>query len=196
MKKVLGLTVALLLLSGMTGIGTWAYFSDTETSTGNQMTAGTLDLKTDDADGVNQTLFAINMQPGDIVGSENITLKNAGSTVGATVDLAFSYVENDLSANPADMSADATAASIEVTVLKYDGSSLFASEPEIGFLSDNNSNGYPDIQDLKNTDLSGQSGIGALASKEFEIAVKFRDGADKDFQADGITVTMTFTLNQ
>ncbi len=188
MKKILGLTVALLLLSGMTGIGTWAYFSDTETSTGNQMTAGTLDLKTDDVDGVTQTLFAINMQPGDIVGSEIITLKNAGSTVGDTVDLAFSYVENDLSANPADMSADDTAAMMEVTVLKYDGSSLF--------VADTNFNTYPDIQDLKNSDLSGLNSIAALASKEFEIAVKFRDGADKDFQADGITVTMTFTLNQ
>lgn len=190
MKKVLGLTVALLLLSGMTGIGTWAYFSDTETSTGNQMTAGTLDLKTDDVDGVSQTLFAINMQPGDIVGSENITLKNAGSTVGRTVDLAFSYVENDLSANPADMSADDTAAMMEVTVLKYDGSSLLTG------VSDNNSNGYPDIQDLKNSDLSPQSGIGAQATKEFEITVKSKVGTSNDFQADGITVTMTFTLNQ
>ncbi len=190
MKKVLGLTVALLLLSGMTGIGTWAYFSDTETSAGNQMAAGTLDLKTDDVDGVSQTLFAVNMQPGDIVSSENITLKNAGSTAGTTIDLAFSYVENDLSVNPADMSADATAARLEVTVLKYDGSSLLAS------VADTNSNSYLDIQDLKNSDLSGQSGISAQATKEFEITVKSRVGTSNDFQADGITVTMTFTLNQ
>ena len=190
MKKVLGLTVALLLLSGITGIGTWAYFSDTETSAGNQMAAGTLDLKTDDVDGVSQTLFAVNMKPGDIVSSENITLNNAGSTAGTTIDLAFSYVENDLSVNPADMSADATAASIEVTVLKYDGSSLFAS------VADTNSNSYLDIQDLKNSDLSGQSGISAQATKEFEITVKSRVGTSNDFQADGITVTMTFTLNQ
>lgn len=190
MKKILGLTVALLLLSGMTGIGTWAYFSDTETSSGNQMAAGTLDLKTNDMDGVSQTLFAVNMEPGDIVSSEIITLKNAGSVAGTTVDLAFSYVENDLSANPADMSADATAARIEVTVLKYDGLSLLAG------VTDTNSNGFRDIQDLTNSDLSGQSGIGAQATKEFEITVKSKIDTSNDFQDDGITVTMTFTLNQ
>ena len=61
---------------------------------------------------------------------------------------------------------------------------------------DNNTNGYRDIQDLKNTDLSGLSGIDALASKEFEIAIKPRDSAGGDYQADGITVTITFNLNQ
>ncbi len=42
MKKILGLTTSIMLF-----IGTWAYFSDIETSTGNALTAGTLDLKTD-----------------------------------------------------------------------------------------------------------------------------------------------------
>ena len=35
MKKILGLAVAALLVMGLVGGGTWAYFSDTETSTGN-----------------------------------------------------------------------------------------------------------------------------------------------------------------
>ena len=190
MKRILGLTIAFMLLTGMTGIGTWAYFSDVETSTGNVLAAGTLDLKTDDEDGVSQTLFDVNMQPGDTIDSEYITLKNAGSVAGSTLDLAFSYVESDLSANPVNKSADDTAAKIEVTTLKYDGSSLFAS------VMDNNTNGYRDIQDLKNTDLSSLSGIDALASKEFEIAIKPRDSAGSDYQADGITVTITFNLNQ
>ena len=61
MKRILGLTIAFMLLTGMTGIGTWAYFSDVETSTGNVLAAGTLDLKTDDEDGVSQTLFVLNI---------------------------------------------------------------------------------------------------------------------------------------
>ncbi|MFC1943117.1 TasA family protein [Chloroflexota bacterium] len=190
MKRILGLTIAFLLLIGMTGIGTWAYFTDVESSTGNVLAAGTLDLKTDDVDGVTQTLFATNMQPGDNVTSENITLKNIGSGAGVTLDLAFSYIENDSSPNPADMSANATAAVIELTTLNYDGASLLSS------VSDNNTNGYKDVEDLKNADLSGQSGINASASKKFEIAVQLRSDANKDFQADGIDVTMTFILNQ
>jgi len=106
------------------------------------------------------------------------------------VDLSFSYIEDDLGANPVDRSANETAAVVEVTTLKYDSNSLLSS------VSDNNSNGYPDIQDLKNADLSGQSGIGPSASKVFEITVKGRTDASKDYQADGIEITMTFTLNQ
>ena len=189
-KRILGLTIAFMLLIGMTGIGIWAYFSDVETSTGNVLAAGTLDLKTDDEDGVSQTLLASNMEPGDTVGPETIILKNIGSVEGSTLDLAFSYVESDSSPNPADMSANATAAIVELITLNYDGSSL------LGSISDNNSNSYKDVEDLKNTDLSGQSGIAASATKEFEIAVKLRNDASKDFQADGIDLTMTFILNQ
>ena len=190
MKKILGLTVAALLVMGLVGGGTWAYFSDVETSTGNQLVAGTLDLKTDDADGVSQTLFATNMKPGDTAGPGTIALKNAGSIGGSSLDLSFSYVESDGSPNSVDMSADATAAMLEVTTLKYDGASL------LGSVSDGNGNGYKDIEDLKNADLSGQSGINASASKEFEIAVKLREDTGNDFQADGIDVTMTFILIQ
>jgi predicted ribosomally synthesized peptide with SipW-like signal peptide len=44
LKKLIGLAVAVLLLLGMTYSAAWAYFRDTETSTGNTITAGTLDL--------------------------------------------------------------------------------------------------------------------------------------------------------
>ena len=49
MKKIIGLTIAIVLAVGIFGVATFAYFTDTETSTGNTFTAGTLDLKTNDA---------------------------------------------------------------------------------------------------------------------------------------------------
>lgn len=190
MKKIFCLTIALLLLIGSTGAATWAYFSDTEASTGNQLIAGTLDLKTDNADGVTQTLYATNMEPGGTVGPSTIQLKNSGSVDGSSLDIAFSYVESDGSPNPVNMSADETAAMIEATTLNYGGSSLLSS------VSDSNSNGYKDLQDLKNADLSGQSGLNTQATKDFEIAVQLRSETGNGFQADGITMTITFTLNQ
>ena len=190
MKRILGLTIAFMLLIGMVGIGTFAYFSDVETASGNQLSAGTLDLKTNDADGVSQTLYAINMAPGDTVGPQTITLRNGGSVDGTTLDLSFSYVESDNSPNPADMDANSTAAMIEVTTLNYGGASI------LGSVSDNNSNTYKDIEDLKNADLSGQSGISASATKDFEIATLLRPETGNDYQADGISLTMTFILNQ
>ena len=190
MKKILGLTIAFMLLISMGGIGTWAYFQDTETSTGNVFAAGTLDLKTDDVDGVTQTLYASNLKPGDSV-SGSITLKNTGSVAGSTLDLAFTYGESDSSPNPADMSADATAAVIEVTTLNYGIDDLLLLD-----ISDYQSNGYTDIEDLKNADLAGQTGIDASATKDFTITVQFWGDAGHDFQSDGINITMTFTLNQ
>ena len=55
MKKILGLTVAALLVIGLVGGGTWAYFSDTEESTGNVFSSGTLDLGLANSGGTDPT---------------------------------------------------------------------------------------------------------------------------------------------
>jgi predicted ribosomally synthesized peptide with SipW-like signal peptide len=44
-KTILVSLVTIGLLASVIGVGTYAYFSDTETSSGNTITAGTLDLK-------------------------------------------------------------------------------------------------------------------------------------------------------
>ena len=44
MKKILGLSIAIVLIIGLVAGGTWAYFSDTEKTTGNIFTAGTIDI--------------------------------------------------------------------------------------------------------------------------------------------------------
>ena len=189
-KKVVGLTIAVLLVTGMISIGTWAFFSDSQTVTNNVMAAGTLDLKTDNADGMSHTLYATDMQPGETIGPDYIVLKNSGSLDGSSLDMSFSYYENDSSPNPVNMTANQTAAVIEVIELKYGGVSI------LGNVTDTNSNGYRDIQDLANTDLTGLSGIAASSSKDFEIIIRPRSDASKQFQADGITITMNFTLHQ
>jgi hypothetical protein len=188
-KKTLGLIVALMLCIGLTGVGSFAYFVDVEGSPDNQMSAGTLDLKTDDADGVTQTIYASSLKRGDSV-SGNITLKNSGDTDAALLDVFFDYIENDDTPNATDMSANATAAVLEVTSLHYDGSSLLSS------ISDNNTNGYPDIQDLAVQGLPALSGLNSIASKDFDIGFKLKETTDNAFQGDGITVTITFVLNQ
>jgi predicted ribosomally synthesized peptide with SipW-like signal peptide len=196
MNKITGLVLtgilALCLLAGIAG-GTWAYFSDTEASSNNQLVSGTLDLKTNDADGVTRSLQATNMKPGDSVGPATIHLKNTGSLDGSTLSIAFDYTEYDGTnppAYPVNKTADETAAVIEVLTLTYGGSDL------LGSVSDFNSNGYKDVQDLKNAGLSGQSGIAAGDTKDFVITVKLKESAGNDFQADGIDMSITFTLNQ
>lgn len=190
MKLIIGLTISFILVVSTVGISTFAYFSDTETSANNQLTSGTLDLKTNDADGVSQTLYATTMQPGGSVGPSTIQLKNSGTVNGATLDIAFSYIESDGSPNSVNKSADQTAYMMEVTTLNYGGSNLLSS------VSDSNSNGYKDIQDLKNANLTGQAGLNAGTIKDFQIAVQLRSDTGSDFQADGINMIITFILGQ
>ena len=190
MKKIAALCLALILALGMLGVETFAYFSDTEISSGNRLAAGTLDLKTNDADGVSQTLFAIDMSPGAIVSSSSITLRNAGTINGAALDMGFTYAESDGSPNSVNKTADETAAVIEVIAFNYGGFSLLSS------IGDANGNGYKDVYDLKNSNLNGQSGIAASAARSFDISVRLKSDTGYDFQADGISITMTFTLRQ
>ena len=90
--KILGSIVAIALMASALGIGTYASFSDTETSVGNSFTAGTLDLKINGAD-TNVVAFTIaNMRPGNQPTSSYV-LSNAGSLSG-TLDI-ISVVRTD-----------------------------------------------------------------------------------------------------
>jgi predicted ribosomally synthesized peptide with SipW-like signal peptide len=97
-KKILGLTISAILIIGLVAVGTFAYFSDTETSTGNTITAGTLNLTAgvagsvgtllngaavpgQGADGVNTYLVIADAKPGD-TGTVTFTLTNTGSLAG------------------------------------------------------------------------------------------------------------------
>lgn len=92
MKKILGLTIAAVMVMAVAGVGTWAYFSDTETSTGNILTAGTLDLNVDGGDTPVITLSVPTTFPGDS-GSGSTTLLNDGSIAGE-LDISSGSVTN------------------------------------------------------------------------------------------------------
>ena len=106
MKKILGLTVAALLVIGLVGGGTWAYFSDTEESTGNLFSAGTLDLGLSNSTGddpiptgsITATFTESEMAPGDNLGSERLYVYNSDTGIDmADVFVSFAvggYTEN------------------------------------------------------------------------------------------------------
>ena len=110
-KKIFGLTIAFLLLAGISSIGTWAYFTDIATSSNNVLLAGTLDLSpiTDGAgptgkytvtaggNNINGKVVFQKLYPGD---SGNITwvLTDTGSLPG-TVTLVSTVTYNENSSN-------------------------------------------------------------------------------------------------
>ena len=82
MKRILLSLALIALVSSVTVGATRAYFSDTETSSGNTFSAGTLDLQVDGKDDPNVVHVTMsNMKPGDSA-SYSWTLSNTGSLSG------------------------------------------------------------------------------------------------------------------
>jgi hypothetical protein len=86
------------------GYGTYSYFTQTETSTGNTFQAGWVDLALSKGMGyVNPWVGALatftNMAPGQETSAVNVWFKNVGSLRGI-VTVRLSYTENDAAEEP------------------------------------------------------------------------------------------------
>jgi spore coat-associated protein N len=196
MKKIIGLAIAALIVITIAGVGTFAFFNDTESSSGNIISAGTLDLRTNDANGLDSVLTVTDLAPGNSVGPATVELKNAGTIDAAHMDISVTYSENDgtepddpgLAAN---MSKEAFAAQLKVKTLTYGATDLLSKVTDI------NTNGFKDVQDVANSDLTGLAGLDSAAAANFVIEVTL-DGnsTGNDFQGDGINITFNFDLQQ
>ncbi len=210
LMSVLAITITLVLVGG----ATLAYFSDTETSSGNTFTAGTLDLKVSDldesGDGVSATWTMSNMVPGTTTfGPRSVTLRNDGTIAANHVEISFSHSIND--AIDVDVESDTNPAStpgemarwIEITLMNYNGidwkAAFIPNDPD----RDPNNNGFFDLEDVTMAPYTADAGfldnllapVGA-GTTSFQMALKFNAGATNDIQGDILSTTVTFTLNQ
>ena len=101
-KKMLLSLLVIGVVSVSAGAGTWAYFSDTETSGENTFAAGTLDLTFDTESSL--PLAVTNTYPGDS-GGDSSTLANAGNLPGE-LDIAIGAVTNTESTGTTEFEAD------------------------------------------------------------------------------------------
>jgi spore coat-associated protein N len=80
--------MSLMVVVGLVGGGAFAYFSDTETSSGNTFTAGSLDLAMSNGSGwqnpyaTGTIVTESNTEPGKEVGPYDVYFKNVGSLEG------------------------------------------------------------------------------------------------------------------
>ena len=206
MKKILFSLVALMLVIGLVGAGTSAYFSDTETSSSNTFTAGTLDLTLTES--AVAPISLTNMKPGDTA-SGTITVKNVGSLPGKLYATA-NYVENDGTQPaefPTNVSADDFAKMLLITVFTVDGTDIRSQIPDVD--SDGRKTVYDMVNDPSGVTLPGYSSPGKLGtwysydtnmnseeSHAYAMTIQFDPNADNDYQADGITLTFYFLLTQ
>jgi predicted ribosomally synthesized peptide with SipW-like signal peptide len=212
-KKILGLSIAALLITALVAGGTWAFFSDTETSSNNQFSAGTLNLKLSDSDqtdvdGVTASFGGSTLKPGDTVGPSTVTLKNTGTITANHVDIKFqntvtdnsSYDVADLGTNIADMSTVLT-----VSALSYGSTNLLTQTVPGTFdnayieAADNagNNDGIITLNELNNVIIQGLAAPAANnGTSVFSITVTIATTVGNGIQGDLVDVTVTFGLYQ
>jgi len=113
MKKLILLGVALVAIIATLSVGTWAYFTDTQVSTGNIFTAGTLDLGLSNSSGgsptadTSATFSASTWAPG-ATASGSLYINNAGSLAAGHVTVSFAKSAVDVSGRPVVISGGPT----------------------------------------------------------------------------------------
>lgn len=215
MKKILGLTVAALLVMGLVGGGTWAYFSDVEESTGNVFYAGTLDLNVagEDDPNVTPTLIGLNlttMKPGDEQ-TATIALSNVGTLEG-NAKIKFTNVvgtsegskpepetSDELETGPyvieeialADVDKPQLYVKVEVT---WDGAAV-----SLGTESATDGNTYFDIAELEDVSIT-LGDLGPTAGTPKDLVIKLTLDVDDEtgnvFQGDKVAFDLAFYLDQ
>ncbi|MEE6211158.1 TasA family protein [Salarchaeum sp. III] len=217
-RRALGGLLTLGAAGAAGGAGTMAYFSDTETSTGNTVSAGTMNLELGApggtyGDGVSGVFSVGNLAPGDTLGG-TVVARNDGSLAADHLELKIGASGTEASGNGSDdgdtmpESADGMASLFEVDTLSY------PEETGGGELVDNldgdgdlNDNGIVDLDDIVRhgvfNDLqpAPQAGISRDLTMDLEFVNTDRpdytgDFDDDDFQGDELSITVTMALAQ
>jgi len=204
MKKIIGLSVAALLIIGVISGVTLAYFSDTESSLNNTLTAGVLDLNIDGGNVAVTTLTVAAAEPGGS-GSDSSTLTNVGSMAGE-LDISTSAVTNTGAVSGtseyADDSGDLGAVAQIAMYLDIDQSGSVTAG-DIGLQSDGST--YDPTgglaYDIVNNYASESwneviASMVSSASDDIIILWQVPTGAGNSIQGDSVSFDITFTLEQ
>jgi predicted ribosomally synthesized peptide with SipW-like signal peptide len=94
MKKILVSIIIIAVMCAAIGSGVHAYFSDTETATGNTFTAGTLNLQVGSADPCTEHISLSGMKPNTSGNAASWLTTNIG-TIDGTLDITLSTITNN-----------------------------------------------------------------------------------------------------
>lgn len=211
MKKILGLAIAALLIIATVGFGTWSYFSDTETSSDNQISAGTLALSIN-AGYTDVTIMTglSNKAPGDS-GTAYATLKNEGSLPGYFGVQTSAVTNSNDPATPLkyrDGTGDLGGVAQIVPWLDLDKSGAW-SNGDIALKADGTTvtrvGGLPaDLSGIYSTfnsyaSITYSSVIASLSAGtdfRFYLSWQIPSSAGNSIQGDSTRISLTFTLDQ
>lgn len=191
-RKILASGISILATLALAGGATFAYFSDTGTSSTNTFATGTLNLKLTDAsetaqDSVTESFGSSTLVPGSCTGDQTLSLQNTGSVAADHAEVAVTNSVTDTGDN-ADPDMDAF---LRINKLTYDGVDV------TGQISNTNGTVFKDL-----ADWAAGSGLDNLALTNLNtnhplvLDVCLDSSADNTIQADQVVSQFTVTLNQ
>ena len=185
MKKILGLTVAALLVMGLVGGGTWAYFNDPEAVAENAFQAGTIDLHVNSEMSWSGTIGWVDVAPGT---SDTLAFENAGTingvltfTTSGMANLIESDDETEDGSATFEYSATNDSDAYEMSAVDY-AKLIEVTDGDVGFVS--GLIGLPTSADT--------NGDEKLSLHELYVEVT-TNGTTYNLNS-GVTLTLTFTL--
>jgi len=217
-RKVLAGLGTIGAAGAASGAGTFALFSDSEVSTGNEIDMGTMDLVVRDgksgggfSDGVSGTFTIDNAKPGDTMNG-SVELKNAGSIEADHVELGFSVTPTEGSnggTNGGDTQIGATGMAGQFGVDQFaypKGDGPFFDEDELN-TGDDGPDEIPTLADLVDTNGEKLDDLNPPPPPDgiqtLYLTLKWLDDTEhdlthpnNDFQGDTLDVTIHFALAQ
>ena len=178
-RKLLAGLIVIGFVGFAIGWGTYSYFSDTETSSGNIFSAGTLDLKVNGTDNPSAFFTVSNVMPGNS-SSKSIVLSNSGTLAGK----AYIHFKNVVDSPGTTPQPEPTPDNGELSKnLKIKVSNGTATVVE-GFLFDIKSNSY----------LLGTIAGGGFLTVTIEWSIPSTVG--NEIMGDSVTFDIEFSLEQ
>lgn len=186
--SLLSSAVMMALVVGVT----FAYFSDSGTSSTNTFSTGTLDLKlTDGNESIQDSVsasFGGTLVPGSCTGVQALSLRNSGTVAADHAEVTVSNSVNDANNNASpDMNSF-----LRINTMTYDAGDV------TGQITDINGNGFKDLADWASdpNDLDNLALTDLGVDHALLLDVCLDSSADNTLQGDSVTSTFTATLNQ
>jgi spore coat-associated protein N len=202
MRKIIILSVAVLVIIGLVSAGTYAYFSDTESSTNNVLTAGTLDLNINGGNVAVTTFTASGVAPGDS-GSGSSTLTNVG-TIAGELDVATSAVTNTAGAGGTEYEGGSGELGANAQIAMYidlDQSGSW-NAGDIGLQSNGTTYSFPTalnydvINNYASKTWNAVETMAAAAADNIVVNWQVPAGTGNDIQGDSVRFDISFILEQ
>ncbi len=179
--------VLLGFVAVVVGAGTFAYFSDTEESTGNYIAAGTLDLVVNGVGQFDTSVGGDGIAPGDS-DSWDVSIQNSGTVDGTLTAKFTNYDYTEGTPSTVDAGTD-NLRDVTYITLTLDGNNVDLSA------FDSNGDGKVSLSELEDQVIN----LGALnggVSKTLTVSWEIDFNADNGIQGDKIEFDIEFELTQ